>query len=250
MIRPPRVIGAPPSVGRIWPCSTVGAIDQKPPFATRSASSAVRFLNDAAAIALAREVSVLKKPVPSPRALSTRRPASSTTVTVICAFSARALPCAALSAVSAISSVMSIMIPLLARQGPSPATCCGSLVYKLASHGGAPAPRRAAARWFISSPRTAGPQPRDVLRLALHHWVVVEVLARCDVRHQVMLERAREDLGEALGRPAVGVVHAHDRALVAEQHDLLAADAEDLAGDVAGRVARQEHRDRRDVGGR
>src|SRR5262247_1005057 len=196
-------------------------MDQKPPFATRSASSAVRFLNDAAAIALAREVSVLKKPVPSPRALSTRRPASSTTVTVMGAFSARALPCAALTAVSAISSVMSIMTGLLA----------------------------AARTTFLGSPRTAGPQPHDVLRLALHHWVVVEVLARGDVRHQVVLERAREDLGEALGCPAVGVVHAHDRALVAEQHDLLAADAEDLAGDVAGRVARQEHRDRRDVGG-
>src|SRR5262249_25991124 len=40
---------------------------------------------------------------------------------------------------------------------------------KLASHGGAPAPRRAAARTaLVSSPRTAGPQPRDVLRLALH----------------------------------------------------------------------------------
>src|SRR5204863_255039 len=38
---------------------------------------------DAAAVALAREVSGVRKPVPSPRALSTRRPASSTTVTVI-----------------------------------------------------------------------------------------------------------------------------------------------------------------------
>ena len=65
-----------------------------------------------------------------------------------------------------------------------------------------------------------------------------------------MLQGAREHLGEAFGRPAVGVVHAHDRALVAEEHDLLAANAEDLTVDVAGRVARQEHRDRRDVGGR
>jgi len=76
MTRPPRVIGEPPSVGRIWPYRTVGTTDQNPPFATSSASSAVRFLNEAAAIALAREVSGLKKPVPSPRALSTRRPAS------------------------------------------------------------------------------------------------------------------------------------------------------------------------------
>src|SRR2546422_4193903 len=42
---------------------------------------------------------------------------------------------------------------------------------------------------------------------------------------------------------------AHDRALVAEEHDLLAAYAEDLRGDVLGRVARQEDRDGRDVGG-
>src|SRR5207247_1084836 len=42
-------------------------------------------------------------------------------------------------------------------------------IHKLASDGGAPAPRRPAARTatFIGSPRTAGPQPRDVLRLAL-----------------------------------------------------------------------------------
>src|SRR5206468_4301605 len=45
--------------------------------------SAVLRRNAAAAVALAREVSGVRKPVPSPRALSTRRPASSTTVTVI-----------------------------------------------------------------------------------------------------------------------------------------------------------------------
>src|SRR5438309_11926361 len=38
----------------------------------------------------------------------------------------------------------------------------------LASDGGAPAPRRLAARPpLICSPRTVGPQPHDVLRLAL-----------------------------------------------------------------------------------
>src|SRR5205823_5942039 len=49
-----------------------------------------------------------------------------------------------------------------------PATCCGSHDHhRLASHGGTPAPRRAPARTTITgSPRTAGPQPRDVLRLA------------------------------------------------------------------------------------
>src|SRR5438876_8862284 len=35
----------------------------------------------------------------------------------------------------------------------------------LASDGGAPAPRRPAAQFSGCSPRTAGPQPRDVLRL-------------------------------------------------------------------------------------
>jgi hypothetical protein len=128
MSRPPRMIGEPPRVGRICPCRTVGAMDQKPPLATISARSAVRFLNDAAAMALARDVSVLKNPVPSPRALSTSRPASSTTVTVIGARSARALVWAAFTAVSAISSVMSIMISSAPRTaGPQP-------------------PRRAAAR--------------------------------------------------------------------------------------------------------
>ena len=83
------------------------------PFATSSASSAVRFLNVAAATALAREVSVLKNPVPSPRALSTSRPDSSTTVTVIGALSARAFACAAFTAVSASSSVMSTIVALL-----------------------------------------------------------------------------------------------------------------------------------------
>src|SRR5438477_381639 len=42
---------------------------------------------------------------------------------------------------------------------------------RLASVGGGPAPRRPAARTttFIGSPRSAGPQPRDALRLALPH---------------------------------------------------------------------------------
>jgi hypothetical protein len=67
----------------------------------------------AAATALAREVSGVKKPVPSPRAHNTRRPASSTTVTVMGVPSARALAWAAFTAVSAISSVISIMASFL-----------------------------------------------------------------------------------------------------------------------------------------
>ncbi len=63
----------------------------------------------AAASALAREVSGVKKPVPSPRAHSTRRPASSTTVTVIGVPRARAFSRAARAARSAMSSVSSII---------------------------------------------------------------------------------------------------------------------------------------------
>src|SRR5260370_13719549 len=50
---------------------------------------------------------------------------------------------------------------------PAPATSCGSVLWMLASDGGAPAPRRPAAQFSGCSPRTAGPQPRDVLRLTL-----------------------------------------------------------------------------------
>src|SRR5678815_1509253 len=44
-----------------------------------------------------------------------------------------------------------------------------SLVYRRTSAGGAPAPRRPAARTtlFIGAPRPAGPQPRDGLQRAL-----------------------------------------------------------------------------------
>src|SRR5438270_9168822 len=53
---------------------------------------------------------------------------------------------------------------------PSAGTACTPTrlsIYSLASHGGAPAPRRPTAPTTITrSPRTAGPQPRDVLRLA------------------------------------------------------------------------------------
>src|SRR2546427_783495 len=61
----------------------------------------------------------------------------------------------------------------LGRRGPSPATACGSHdhIHRLASAGGAPAPRRPAARTTTStdSPRPAGPRPRDGLRLARPH---------------------------------------------------------------------------------
>jgi hypothetical protein len=60
-------------------------------------------------MAFPREVSGVRNPVPSPRAHSTSRPASSTTVTVIGVPSSFALACAALTAFSAISSVISII---------------------------------------------------------------------------------------------------------------------------------------------
>jgi hypothetical protein len=72
--------------------------------------SLVGRLNAAAATALAREVSGVKNPVPSPRADKTKRPASSTTVAVIGVPSSRAFACAALTAFSAISSVSEAML--------------------------------------------------------------------------------------------------------------------------------------------
>src|SRR6266536_2038577 len=80
MTWPPRVIGVAPRVGRIWPWSTTGTTAQNPPLAAISDSSAFDRLKAAAAMALAFDVSGVKKPVPSPRAHRTRRPASSTTV--------------------------------------------------------------------------------------------------------------------------------------------------------------------------
>jgi hypothetical protein len=72
--------GAAERVGRIWPWRIVGT----------KAMAAASFRKRTAELAdlVAKGgfwsvVSGLKKPVPSPRALSTRRPASSTTVTVI-----------------------------------------------------------------------------------------------------------------------------------------------------------------------
>src|SRR5437667_4269667 len=62
---PPRTMGAPPSVGRISPFRTVGTIAQNPPLATIGASSEFGFLKAAAAMALARDVSVLKKHEPA-----------------------------------------------------------------------------------------------------------------------------------------------------------------------------------------
>src|SRR5207244_10553143 len=73
--RPPRTSGAPPGVGSAWPSRIAGTVRQNAePLLASSPSSVVDFLNAAAATAFAREVSGVKKPVPSPRALSTRRP--------------------------------------------------------------------------------------------------------------------------------------------------------------------------------
>jgi hypothetical protein len=61
------------------------------------------------AVAFPREVSVVKNPQPLPRTAITRRPDSSTTLTVILAPNSLALTCAALNAFSASSAVISIM---------------------------------------------------------------------------------------------------------------------------------------------
>src|SRR5262245_5749122 len=83
--------------------------------------SAVEMRKFAAATAFAREVSGVKKPVPSPRADSTRRPASSTTVIVIGDPSCFALSWAAFTARSAMASVMSTMSSLPPDLAPSAA---------------------------------------------------------------------------------------------------------------------------------
>src|SRR5262245_39537424 len=81
--------------------------------------SAVEMRKLAAATAFARDVSGVKNPVPSPRAESTRRPASSTTVIVIGDPSCLALSWAAFTARSAMASVMSTMSSFLPDLAPS-----------------------------------------------------------------------------------------------------------------------------------
>src|SRR5919109_1559024 len=85
------------------------------------------------------------------------------------------------------------------------------------------------------------------VKRASNERVVVEVLAGGHERYEMVLQRAGQHVGDALGRPPLGVVHAHDRPLVAEQHDLLAAHAENLAGDLLCRLGCQKHGDGRDV---
>src|SRR6266700_4211477 len=97
-------------LGRAAPPRTAATLPQKAGAdSLRFAISLVGRRNAAAATALAREVSGVKNPAPSPRADKTKRPASSTTVAVIGVPSSRAFACAALTAFSAISSVSSAM---------------------------------------------------------------------------------------------------------------------------------------------
>src|SRR5688572_11460676 len=103
---PPERTGTPPMLGRASPCSTLEILLQKAgDESLRRTISLVGRRKAAAATALPREVSGVKNPAPSPRADKTRRPASSTTVTVIGVPCSRAFACAAFSAFSAISSV-------------------------------------------------------------------------------------------------------------------------------------------------
>src|SRR4030095_5941303 len=116
--RPGRTSGAPPGVGSAWPSRITGTVFQNAePLAATSASSVVERLNAAAATALAFDVSGVKNPVPSPRAHSTSRPPSSTTVTVIGEPISLARACSARTACSASSSVISTMDALLLRVG-------------------------------------------------------------------------------------------------------------------------------------
>jgi hypothetical protein len=73
----------------------------------------VERLNAAAATAFAREVSMVRKPVRSPFMVTTSRPPSSTTDTVMAMFIAAALANAPRAARSAISSVISSICVLL-----------------------------------------------------------------------------------------------------------------------------------------
>ena len=98
-------------LGRISPARAAGTAAQNgEPFAACSPSSFVGFRKLAAATAFLREVSGLKNPAPSPRMMSTVRPASSTIEAVITVPSCLALAKAAFATRSAMSSVSSIII--------------------------------------------------------------------------------------------------------------------------------------------
>ena len=129
-------------LGRTSPCSTAAAADQNAePFNAISPSSFVAFRKLAAAMALACEVSGLKKPAPSPRITSTVRPASSTTDAVITVPRALAFARAAFAARSAISRVRSMM-------------CSSEGQVRVLS----PAARRASRRGRPSRPPAARPR--------------------------------------------------------------------------------------------
>jgi hypothetical protein len=102
-------------------------------------------------MALARDVSGVKKPVPSPRAHSTSRPASSTTVTVMGVPRARAFSRATRTARSAMSSVISIICAAFLasiRRDPATAPALNPAARPLSTTsergqlGGPPDPRR------------------------------------------------------------------------------------------------------------
>src|SRR5207245_785893 len=120
-----------------------------------------------AVIASASEIYSLASPAPAARTAAPRRPAARTTTSTDSPRPAGPQPRDGLRLARPHPQTR------LGRRGPSPATACGSHdhIHRLASAGGAPAPRRPAARTTPStdSPRPAGPQPRDGLRLARPH---------------------------------------------------------------------------------
>src|SRR6266851_1521259 len=78
------------------------------------------------------------------------------------------------------------------------------------------------------SGRAIPPRRETSTTYGLYQGVVVEVLTRGLERDQVLLHRPREDIREPLERPALRMMDPHEWPVMAEQHDFLAADAEDL----------------------
>src|SRR3989442_1265099 len=159
----------------MWPPQSVNTWPTPAPLSVRATSSppviqsegAGPLRTSPAVIASASEIYRLASPAPAARTAAPRRPAARTTTSTDSPRPAGPQPRDGLRLARPHPQTR------LGRRGPSPATACGSHdhIHRLASAGGAPAPRRPAARTTTStdSPRPAGPQPRNGLRLARPH---------------------------------------------------------------------------------
>src|ERR1700754_1326653 len=74
-----------------------------------------------------------------------------------------------------------------------------------------------------------------------------EDIARAVKLVERILERRYGLLGNALRRPAFAAMHRAQRAVLAEQENLVHAHAEDLPGHVLGEIAEQKGAHRRDL---